>query len=481
MIRSLRLRLLIGTSLATAMVLSLLGVGIYYSMRQTLMSDFDEALLTQARALASMTEQEHNHVTFEFDAEEMPDFAAKNDPEFFEIWIDDDGVLGKSDSLGTGDLPRPALGPEAAFHDADLPDGRQGRWVTLRFTPPVEDTTIPETAPLRTGVLTVARNTRVLGRTLDRLRWLLLGLCAAATIVCGSVLLIVVSGAMHPVRRLAREIEALVETDLAHRFDATGVPSELAPIVERLNGLLERLYGAFGRERAFAADVAHELRTPLAGLRTTLEVCRSRQRDAATYESAMDKCISITERMQEMVQRLLLLARADARQLTVRSEPVELRKLLEDCWSHFRSRAEQRDLHMQLCPGAPFWVDSDESLLRIVVDNLLDNAVTYADEGGNISVATRSDDHFVELLLSNSGSQVDAADAPRVFDRFWRGDAARSQTGVHSGLGLSLCERLMRILNGNLFVQTERGGLFVVRLRLAARAAEAVKRPAMGD
>ena len=468
MISSLRLRVLIWTTLATATMLALLGVAIYFSLRQTLQSEFDEAILAQARALASMTEQHKDQVKLEFDADQMPEFQEKVRPEYFEVWIDGQGALGRSESLGGKDLFQPHPGNTPEFADTVLPDGRPGRSVSERFTALNEEDQRP--TKLSTGVVTVSRDIIQLDHTLDRMGWMLLGLCTAAILVCGIVLMVVVSSAVGPMKRLAREIEAVEETDLAHRFDLNDAPQEMAPIVERLNELLARLDGAFARERAFTADAAHELRTPLAALRTTMEVCRTRHRESAEYEAAIDKCNSIAQHMQEMVQRLLLLARADSRQLTVWFGPLDLREMVENSWSKFRHRAEVRGLRVEWNIAEGGFVHSDRELLRIVIDNLFDNAVSHVNEGGVIEVTTARHRDIVDLVVRNSGSQVAAEDVPKVFSRFWRGDQSRTNPALHFGLGLSLCERLMRMLCGELAIKTQRGGVFEVRVRLAGIA-----------
>jgi two-component system, OmpR family, heavy metal sensor histidine kinase CusS len=285
------------------------------------------------------------------------------------------------------------------------------------------------------------------------------GLCAGAIVVSGAALVFVVGRAVRPVNRLAAEIESLRETDLARRLDLPDVPAELAPVVQRLNGLLGRLENAFGRERAFTADVAHELRTPLAGLVTTLEVCRSRPRDNPAYEAAIDKCRKMIDRMQAMVESLLLLARADGGQLAAVRKRVDLSQLLSECWADCQMRAEQRGLRIDWEVPSGCIVESDPDKLRIIFQNLFDNAVSYVDDGGMIRVVV--DAEAVEI--SNSGSKIGSEELPHLFERFWRGDQARTDTGVHCGLGLSLCRRLMELLGGQIGVNAVQGGSFVVR------------------
>jgi two-component system sensor histidine kinase QseC len=459
--RSLRLRLLIGTSAATAVVLTLLGLAIYFSMWRSLLSEFDGGLLTQAQALGSMVEQHGRRLKFEFDAQQMPEFNAGPRPEYFEIRFDGEKVLARSDSLGKGNLAAGASSSAAVYQDVILPNNRCGRSLTIQLWARVDhDEDEPhDVAAAQRLELTVARDTSDLDHTLLRLGWLLVGLCAGAIVVSGAALVFVVGRAVRPVNRLAAEIESLRETDLARRLDLPDVPAELAPVVQRLNGLLGRLENAFGRERAFTADVAHELRTPLAGLVTTLEVCRSRPRDNPAYEAVIDKCRKMIDRMQAMVESLLLLARADGGQLAAVRKRVDLSLLLSECWADCQMRAEQRGLRIDWEVPSGCIVESDPDKLRIIFQNLFDNAVSYVDDGGMIRVVV--DAEAVEI--SNSGSKIGSEELPHLFERFWRGDQARTDTGVHCGLGLSLCRRLMELLGGQIGVNAVQGGSFVVR------------------
>ena len=463
---SLRLRLLIGTSVAMALVLSLLGLAIFFSMWRSLLSEFDSALFAQAKSLDSMVEQHGNRVKFDFDSQQMPEFNVGRRAEYFEIWLDGGKVLARSNSLGKNDLETGAS-QTGIYRDIILPDGRRGRSLSIQLSTWVDQDDDDHGKRVRPQAveLTVARDTADLDRTLERLRWLLVGLCAGAIVVSEAALVWVVGRAVRPVNRLAEEIESLRETDLARRLDLPDVPTELAPVVERLNGLLGRLESAFSRERAFTADVAHELRTPLTGLGTTLEVCRSRPRDNPAYEAAIDKCRKMIDRMQEMVESLLLLARADSGQLAAVRQPVDLGLLMSECWAVCQIRAEQRGLRVNWEVPSPCMIESDPEKLRIIFHNLFDNAVCHVDERGMVRVIVDAE----AIEISNSGSRVGSEELPHLFERFWRGDQARSDTGVHCGLGLSLCRRLAELLGGRISVQAKHGGNFVVRCSFPGR------------
>ena len=439
-VKSLRGRLLVGTTLAAVAVFSLLGVGVYVAMWIELMSDFDASLQSDARLVSGMVEQDGAKIGFEYEPSQMPDFFTSNRGRYFADVIS----------------------------QAELPDSNRGRAILLRFTPTQDvqgDDARIHFKPMMISIVVAAEPLWV-NQTLPLLAWSLAILCAVGIKFMGDVLVRVVGSAMKPVESLAGEIESLRETDLGRRFAGNGVPSELAPVVEKLNGLLSRLQQAFAREKSFTADVAHELRTPLAGLRSTLEVCRSRPRDAAAYEAALDECRGITDGMEAMVQSLLLLARSDAGQVAVERRTVDLAQLVSHSWAAFQYRADALGVKVTLNAAARCMAATDPDKLEIVLHNLLDNALSYVNKGGEIRIGVSAAAATAVIEITNTGSRIDVADAPRLFERFWRGDAARADAGLHCGLGLSLSQRLVGLLGGEISIHTEKGGEFCVRVHL---------------
>ncbi|MGA2443339.1 MAG: ATP-binding protein, partial [Tepidisphaeraceae bacterium] len=298
------------------------------------------------------------------------------------------------------------------------------------------------------------------------------GWCCLAVVVCGAVLVWIVGRAVRPVERIAADIDQLRENDLSVRLRSGEAPTELAPVIDKLNGLLSRLESAFAREKAFAADVAHELRTPLAALLTTFEVCRSRPRDESAYVAAIDKCRDVAQRMQAMVETLLVLARADAGQLSLKFQNADAADLLDVGWALFAPRAQARGLQLQWQVPGPIFIETDPERLLIILQNLFDNAVSYANDAGTLRVSARLDSDRLLIEVANTGSLIPPGDADQLFERFWRGDQARADTGVHCGLGLALCQRLARLLNGHIEVRTAQRDWFIVRLTLPAAPPE---------
>ena len=246
-------------------------------------------------------------------------------------------------------------------------------------------------------------------------------------------------------------------------------PLELQPVVERLNGLLVRLKHAFDRERGFSADVAHELRTPLAGLRSTIEVTLTRERTAPEYESALNECLDVASAMQVMIENLLTLARLDSGEFEVVPEDVELGPIVAAALAPQRHAFAARNIDVQWDAEENIALESDSSLLHIVARNLLDNALAYTNDGGWVRIVARGNGANAVLRVSNSGCRITADQANSVFERFWRADASRTGTGTHCGLGLSLVKKIVTTLGGTVEAVSSGGGVFEIAVTIPKR------------
>jgi heavy metal sensor kinase len=439
---------------------------------QSLTSGFDAALEATARTLAAEVEQKDGKIKAGFDGEEV-DLSAFNRPErpeYFQLWGEDGQVLARSKSLGPKDLSyRPAI--DTPTFSSALPDGRRGRFVTLVFQPKVEneDRSLPPAASPVRATLMVARETADIDRKRAAFSNLLWGAGAGTLLLTLLVAWLVVRQGLRPLDRMATQIAAIREECLDTTIPLDGMPREMAPIAQRLNNLLRRLRDAFQRERAFTADAAHELRTPLAGIRATLEVALSRARTPEEYQDALRESVEIVGHMQTMVSNLLMLARLEGGQVPLKPEPVPLRGEIERLWRPLAGQAEARGVRFAANVPADLAAAADRELLAMAASNLLANAAEYTNDGGCIEVSGRSVAGKAELVFSNTSCCLSPEDARHVFERFWRGDAARA-AGVHCGLGLALVQRAVAVLGGEVSAAAAPDGVFTVRLVLPLAA-----------
>lgn len=465
---SIRSRLILSTASATGIILVVLGLVLYRAVSDRLIAGFDESLSVRAEALVAATEQKDGQVSIEVDADQMPEFRRHSHPDYFELTDATGSAIAASPSLGSGHLA-PFAGGEGSprFQFCRLPDGRSGRATQIRFKPRTEDGQAGAASrPATEACLTVAGDTRDLHRTLARIRLLMASLCLSAVIASAATMAWLVRRGLRPLDHLARQIETVGQADLSHRVALAGAPAELAPVIDRLNGLLNRLQEMVARERLLTADIAHELRTPLAGIETAMEVTLSQPRDQDQYRTTLARCLGIVRGTHGMVEQLLLLARAETGQLSLQREPIPLRALLEECWSSLAARAERRGVRVDWNVWDDLVITTDRAKLQMILHNLLDNAITYINENGVISIQTATGPDGVCLSIANSGSQLTAEDAAHAFDRFWRGDPSRRDTGIHCGLGLTLCARLVALLGGTIRATSEKGGLFTIKMHL---------------
>jgi signal transduction histidine kinase len=338
-----------------------------------------------------------------------------------------------------------------------------------RFIARRDDESSPSDSPVPL-VLALARDVLDVEAALTRLRRFMIIIGAVAPLVLVGILSRLVSIGLKPVDALAGQIGAIDEQRLSTTIEPAGAPTELRPVVVRLNEMLSRLARAFEREKTLTADVAHELRTPLAGLRSTLEVALSRQREPAAYQQAMSESLAICRQTQTLVENLLALARLDVGADRVRHQPAPIDSLLDDAWKPFSQEASSKALKVQwdVEPGLVAHTDPDK--LRLVLNNLLENAVHYVDPGGSVAVRASRDNGTTRLRISNSGSRVSPDQVAHVFDRFWRGDVARQSDGVHTGLGLALCKRIVEQLGGQISADSTKNGEFSVNVTFDAGA-----------
>jgi two-component system, OmpR family, heavy metal sensor histidine kinase CusS len=465
--RSLRSQLLVGIAATTLVGFATTAITIFFAIRGTLLHEFDGLLAAKARALATLVDQHGDEVTVQFADHPMQEFARKIQPEYYELWDADGSVLMRSRRLESGDLEFTA-GSLAAprFRFTKLPDGRPGRLVGVQFLPAVEGESLEPTAEHRKDeddrgdqvdfagrrrvTLVVAKETAEIDRTLARLVWMLLGVSTAAIVAMLAILGWIVKRTLRPLDELAVEIAALDERELSTRFHVSKAPQELSPVVARLNELLARLEEAFQRERVFTADVAHELRTPLAGLRATLEVALGRTRGASEYRRVIENCEIICKDTQRLVSTLLWLARMEAGRADLDRSFVNVSTYVASSWTAFESRARDRGVGVTCAGPLDVLLDTDADMLQVVFSNVFDNAVSYVNEGGVIEIEWSAGQQGLAVVIANTGCDLSEERARKVFDRFWRGDTARAATGSHAGLGLALCHKIVEALGGSI-------------------------------
>lgn len=259
----------------------------------------------------------------------------------------------------------------------------------------------------------------------------------------------IISGAtLRPLRRTSRELDKITAQKLDFRLTEPK-HKELQPLIKTINSLLERIDTAFIRERQLTANIAHELRTPIAGLISMLEVALRQPRSEEFYKETLTEAKEVLSQSHKMVEDLLMLARIESGEVAPKSEMVPLRKLVNECWRVFSHTAQEKQIRFVNRLDEELNVNTDAEKLKIIINNILSNAVRYATPGGEIIVEYETDkkNESVAISIINTGELIPESDLPHIFERFWRGDTARAETGTHSGLGLSIARALCELLS----------------------------------
>lgn len=433
--------------LLTGLVLvALAGAGVYYCARTALLGQFDTALLARAQTLTTVTSVKGDKVEIEF-SDELVHGYEKGGGDFFEFWRAGGAVVERSRSLGAADLvPRPEPADRPQFLDLVLPGGRAGRAVSLTFRP--QDAEDDKKSAGTDLVLVVAAARDDLDRTLATLLLVLAG--GGGLLLAGTALAVprALSEELAPLQLLADQAARIDAGSLGARFPVAGLPGELAPITARLNELLARLETSFERERRFSSDVAHEFRTPVAELRCLAELALKLPEERAANTDA--EVLAVALHLESVLSQLLALARGEAGAAALQPERVRLERLLEEIVVKFQRAAAARQIQLRWHAEAGAETVTDAGLLRSILRNLVDNAVEYAPAGATVAVEARVVGGRLTVRVVNPVDNLEAADLPLLFDRFWRKDPARSSGSNHSGLGLPLARLFARALGGEL-------------------------------
>ncbi len=261
----------------------------------------------------------------------------------------------------------------------------------------------------------------------------------------------------------ARDAESLSPLAVA------GLPAEIAPLVAALNSLLARLAASFDAQRAFVADAAHELRSPLTALKLQLDLLR-RAPDAATRGQAIEQLGSGMERMRHLVEQLMALARAEPGGADAAFADTDLAECARQAAADAVVLAQSRAVELELDAPQPVTVRGDANALRMAARNLIDNAVRYAGERAQVIVRVRADGGAAVLQVDDSGPGIPAEERARVFDRFYRRDSGET-TG--SGLGLAIVQAIAARHNAQVRLDDAPLGGLRAEVRFARREASA--------
>lgn len=438
--KSIRRRLVVWLLGGLALLWIVAGVGVYRSVRQGLIKSIDAELAADAltvRFVGRGDEDAESRARGPKLKDRLTAYQVENGDSFYQIWPPEGGVVERSDSLGGLELTNPgAVGKEDVFTNTRMSDGREVRSMVFRV--PMNAGRGPGKGKGRFNpaysVVMLAKDLAGVERTLSALLGglFIVGLLAGL----GAVALVglALRDGLGPLDRLREATRGIDASSLSSRFPKDGVPEELLPVYGSLNELLSRLERGFDRERRFSADLAHEMRTPVAELKMLSEVALKWPEESGP--NTHGQTLEIAQRLQATIDSLLNLARWESGDSQLCVDSVMIGELVAECWEPWAAKAGERELQTNFQIREVVVWETDGGVLRVIVNNLLSNAVEYTPRGGRVWVGVETD----LIRVANDAPDLKETDLERMFERFWRADASRSGTG-HSGLGLSLARQ----------------------------------------
>jgi len=459
---SIRWRLTILLCLAIGILFVAAGIGVFVSMKQLLRSQFDETLTAKARALITASEIDGGEFEIDLTVKNFVGFGKGGD-DYFEIRRMNGAEFHKSPSLkggvlgpgGMGEVGKPR-NDEPRIEDGKLGDGRQARFYVQRFYPKDD-----KKSAYQDLYLIVASPARGLQVPLALLGTVLAVAGGLGLLLLVPVIRIGLGRGLRPLDRLSAEVRQIRPEGLHQRLAEDRLPAELVPVAASLNDWLGRLEASFERERRFSSHAAHELRTPLAELKSMAELGAMWPEEATPERCA--EMVTVANELEALLEKLSMLARADAGRLPVSLEPVDQAATIATAISRLEVRAAVRRLQIETrIAGGAF--ESDPVIWNTIVQNLLGNAVSHAPPGSRVLIEASPQ----RLTVSNPAPDLAQEDIGQLFERFWRKDEAHSGYG-HSGLGMSIVRACATLLGGECVASLGAGGIFRVDVSFAKR------------
>lgn len=460
--RSIRRSLLMRCGIGVGVLMCLLATGTYFQVRSGLYEEMDQSVRQAAALLSNQVEYEDGKIIFEWQ-EGTGESGHLLSSVMFQYWNETTGEITRSPALKSADLPR-FLGRNDGqqIREIRMPaDGHQARAIGMRVYPFI----LPEEMEKMrisgnfinpreiSHILVVARDTTPVHQVLSRIRWIL-GSGTFFTLLIGYFLgEWAVRSSLRPIHELAHQVHARTGNPDDQTLKLPGdLPSELTGLVENFEALLGRVAVIRERERDFIRHAAHELRTPIAGLLATTDLALSKPRGASEYAAQLETCGKTAHELTELVKSLTALSRIGKSAPPAKLESIDLAVLIDDCLERFSPAFQHRELRLlRVIPSSPIRALGDPALCRIVLNNLLDNAVSYALVGTEIQIRMESSNGQTKVAISNFSEDF-PANLERLFEPLFRHDASRHDSGTHLGIGLTLSLDVTRAMGGSLTV-----------------------------
>lgn len=465
----LRLRLTLWYGSALALVLLVFSVVLYAVMARNLRDAVDQSL--EETAMAAVRSLEERGFLPLLDEEELlsqfPELARID--KFFQIFSPSGTITIRSPNIKQHDLPLSRVALEATFNGNKL-------FETAKYPNEPQLRLISVPINYRGRLLYIVQVGTTMESIENTLEYFLIVLIVAIPVALAVSLgagWFLAGRALRPVDAITLAAQRIAGGDLSQRLTIPPAKDEIGRLAETFNDMIGRLDASFQQIRQFTSDASHELRTPLTVMKGETELMLRKPRSVEEYRSVLESNLEEIDRMTDIVDELLFLSRADMGEVKMECKPVALESLVEDIHRQAMLLGQDRKIDVGLGTVMPAAVQGDELRLRELLLNLVENAVKYSHPNGKVEISLVTDGQHAILSVSDQGIGIPTEDLPKIFNRFYRTDNARTHTKKGTGLGLAICAWIAESHKGRIHVQSHvgRGSIFTVTLPLAQKSA----------
>jgi heavy metal sensor kinase len=460
MFSSIKTRVILFYVAVLFMILPVLGVFLYLSLSKIIYSSIDSSLLSEAKALATLVSNEDGETQFSFSDEIMWEYNSIKAKNFFQIRHFDGTTLEKSRSLRNLELPLPSGQNRISYQTIDL-NGAPARLVNFRFINYGDDEhekKVPVVRRYGSGfIIQCAVNIDEQEALLQNYRLILSLSIFSIMMISAAGGFFIAKKALSPIKEISDTIKGISESNLSERIPPRNVPKELRRLAASFNQTFERLEKSFKRQKQFVADASHELRTPLSVILSQSEVMLRKERSVEEYKNALTAIKEASGMMSEIVEKLLTLARLRTDEIELKVEPINLNEVIRQAIKVVTPFAAQKGTRINWPVYERPVIPGDRSALLELVVNVLDNAIKYNIPDGKIDIAIKKEHSFIIIKIADTGIGISSKDVDKVFDRFYRADTSRSKNAGGIGLGLSICEEIVRLHGGRIAIESAIG------------------------
>jgi len=317
--------------------------------------------------------------------------------------------------------------------------------------------------------IVVVRNSNHVLHEIEEFLGLLFIICASSVFLIVILTFILISWALKPIKKLSKNIsEIMNEKGIVSKVklpNPDNEPEELSPFITSFNNLIGKLFGFINKQKQFIADSSHELKTPIATIKSSIQVARHKKRTAEYYEKVLDNCLEDVERMNFLTEQLSLLAGLDEK-LTRQESVIDLSKTVEFICIRFKNLAKEKGQNI-ICETESVLFKCDKQLMYSMIGNLIENAIKYSPKNKDILVSLKKESKDIVFTVHDEGGNIKEDDKHKIFYRFYRIDKGRSRDLGGAGLGLSIVKDIVGLYNGDIIINSNKkeGTTFTIKFK----------------